>query len=88
MCELPFTPCCFVIASNKEMLIGNGIDNWMVDTVKLAAILPITSSMVRTADDERRAALFFPAQKQASQFPVHIAKGRGVAFQGVVGSSF
>ena len=70
------------------MLIRHSIDHRMVDAVEITAIFPITGSMVRTADDERRAALFFPAQKQASQFPVHIAKGRGVAFQGVVGSSF
>lgn len=70
------------------MFIRHSIDHRMIDAMEIAAIFSVTSSMVRTADDEYRAPLFFPAGEQASQFPVHIAKRRCVAFQGVMGGPF
>ena len=70
-----------------EMLIGNRVYHRMIDPVKLAVILPVAGSMVRTADDKTAAAQLLPLIKQPSQLPVHIPESRSMTVQTVIACS-
>lgn len=74
----------FFLKLYEKVLVGNRIDHRMIDAVELAPILPITGSVIRTADYERASSLLLPPLKQTSKLLIHIPKRRSVAFQTVI----
>ena len=67
------------------MFIRNGIYHRMIYAVKLAAILSIAGSVIRTADDKGTAPLLLPPLEQPPQFLVRIPQRGSMAQDAVTG---
>lgn len=69
------------------MLVRDSGYHWMVDTVGIAAVFTVTSSMVRAANDKCVAPCVFPAVQQATKLSVHVAQRGSVGEEAVLSGS-
>ena len=56
------------------MFVRNRIDNGVIDTVKLAAVLSVAGPVIGQADYKSAASSLLPALKKTAQLPVRIPK--------------
>ena len=73
-----------LLTLKDKMLIGNRGYGRVIDAVKLAAVFPVTRSMIGTADYKGAAPHRLPAFKQPAQLAIHITQSCAMALKAVM----